>query len=97
MSEGKCDEHHYANITKVKIDEILNELKNSGSTISGENPWNIDTHNFEVKLRGTWDEANENLSVIVTDKKIIVPCKMIWDKIDLLINNISGQDREEIS
>ena len=97
MSESKCEEHKYANITKIKIGKILTELKNTGSTYTGENPWNIDTHNYGVKLLSTWDETNEKLSVIVTDKQMFVPCNMIWEKIDKLINYISSQPEEEVN
>lgn len=96
MSTGKCGEHHYANITKVKIDAILDALRKNGSTVTGNNPWNVDTHNNGVKLQGTWNEASLTLSVIVTDKNFYVPCSKIWDTIDPLINHISSLTAAEM-
>ncbi len=94
---SKCGEHHYGNITKVKIDQILEQLKNNGASIKGNNPWDVDVHNHGVKLRGTWDEKTSSLSIIVTDKSFYVPCSMIWNKIDPLVNHISSLVESEIA
>ena len=91
-----CGEHHYGNITQVKIDEIIGELKKTGSTITGNNPWDVDTHNNGVKLRGTWNQGNSTLSIIVTDKNWYVPCGKIWETIDPLIQHISGLNDADI-
>ncbi len=92
-----CGEHHYGNITKVKIDQILEQLKQHGATISGNNPWDVDVHSNGVKLRGTWNEANLSLSIIVTDKNWYVPCSKIWDTIDPLINHISSLKDSDVA
>lgn len=94
---SKCGEHHYGNITKTKIDQILDQLRKSGATISGNNPWDVDVHNNGVKLQGTWNESNLTLSIIVTDKNWYVPCSKIWDTIDPLIQHISSlQDTDVV-
>ena len=85
-----CGEHHYGNITKPKIDQIIDQLKKNGATVSGNNPWDVDTHNHGIKLQGTWDESSSTLTIIVTAKNFYVPCSKIWDTIDPLINHISG-------
>ncbi len=85
-----CGEHHYGNITKVKIDNMLDKLKASGAKVSGSNPWKFDVNSHGIVLQGTWDEAKSNLSVIVTAKDWYVPCSAIWDKIDPLVNHISS-------
>ncbi len=92
-----CGEHHYGNINKTKIDQILDQLKKNGATISGNNPWNVDVHNHGVKLQGTWNESNSTLTIIVTAKSWYVPCSKIWDTIDPLINHISSlQDKDVV-
>jgi hypothetical protein len=88
--DNLCGEHHYGNITKVKIEQILIKLKEAGATITGNNPWDVDIHNHGVKLRGTWVEARLSLSIIVTAKNWYVPCSKIWENIDPLINHISS-------
>jgi len=85
-----CGEHHYGNITKVKINKILDELRKSGATITGNNPWDVDVHSNGVKLQGSWVESTSTLTIIVTDKSWYVPCSAIWNKIDPLINHISS-------
>ncbi len=87
MSGGKCGTHKYENIDRTKIDNILDALKKKGMSVQGGNPWDIDTHNHGVKLRGTWDPGAEILAVIVTDKSFIAPCGKIWDAIDPLIRH----------
>lgn len=65
--------------------------------VSGNNPWDIDTHKHGVKLQGTWDQQSSTLSVIVTDKDWYVPCSKIWETIDSLINHISGLSAAELA
>lgn len=95
MNEGKCGVRRYANITKAKIDRMLEELRKQGYKVTGDNPWTIDTNSHGVVLQGTWHEATETLSVIVTEKNWYVPCGRIWDTIDPLINGLSSVDVEE--
>ena len=97
MSNGKCGVHHYKNIDQAKIDAILKALKDNGATVTGNNPWNVDTHNHGVKLQGTWDQQASTLSIIVTAKDFYVPCSRIWDNIDPLINHISGLSAAELA
>ena len=97
MSDGKCGVHHYANITQAKVNSMLEELKKHGYKVTGNNPWDIDTKSHGVKLRGTWDKAHSSLAVIVTAKGLLVPCSMIWDKIDPLIHNLSTVSEAEIA
>jgi hypothetical protein len=87
---SKCGEHHYGNITKTKIDQILEQLKNNGASISGNNPWGVDIHKYGIKLQGAWNESNLTLSITVIEKDFYVPCSKIWDTIDPLIHHISG-------
>ena len=96
MSKGKCGAHHYGNIDQAKVEAIISKLKATGSTVTGNNPWNVDTHNHGVKLQGTWDKASSTLTVIVTDKDWYVPCSKIWDTIDPLIHHISQLSAAEM-
>jgi len=96
MANTNCGEHHYANITQSKINAIMDALKKNGATITGNNPWDVDTHKYGIKLRGTWNSANLTLSIIVTNKDIYVPCSKIWDTIDPLINHIASLSDSEV-
>lgn len=94
--DNLCGEHHYGNVTKVKIDQILNKLKETGATISGNNPWDVNVQKHGIILRGTWVEASLSLSIIVTAKNWYVPCAKIWETIDPLINHISSLKDTEV-
>lgn len=96
MSTGKCGVQRYGNITQAKIDKILEALEDNGSTITGDNPWTVNTNKFGVKLKGTWDEASQTLTIIVTAKDFFVPCSQIWDTVDPLVNHISGLSNAEL-
>ncbi len=95
MSDGKCGAHHYANITKEKIEKMLAVLREQGFKVTGNNPWTINTNNNGVVLKGTWNESTSTLTVIVTEKNFYVPCSKIWDAIDPLINGLSTMELEE--
>ena len=90
MIPGKCGVQTYPNITQVKMDIILNALKNEGASVVGNNPWFVDTHKFGVQLRGSWDANSETLSIIVTEKNFLVPCAQIWKSIDPLLQGVSN-------
>ena len=95
MADGKCGAHHYANIDQSKIDKMLAALREEGATITGNNPWDVDTHNHGIKLQGTWNQGTSTLTIIVTAKGFLVPCYKIWDNIDPLINNLDALVEEE--
>jgi len=96
MSEGKCGAHYYGNIDQSKIDAGISQLKQHGATVKGDNPWDVDTHNHGVTLRGSWDKSTSTLKIIVTDKSWYVPCSKIWDNIDPLIHHIQKISGAEI-
>jgi hypothetical protein len=83
--------HIYLNINRTKIDKIIEALKANGSDVNGNNPWDVDTHNHGIKLKGTWDEPASTLAVEVTDKAFYVPCSKIWENLDAMINHIGEQ------
>lgn len=78
---GKCGARQYPNIDQRKLDIMMQQLRDQGCDIRGNNPWDVDTHSHHVRLRGAWDEAQGILTIIVTDKGELVPCSAIWDKI----------------
>ena len=78
--------HHYENITRQKVDVMLRALQDNGAAISGDNPWEVDTHQSGVKLRGRLNEGASNLEVTVVDRDWYVPCSMVWRKIDELVH-----------
>ncbi|MBF0540065.1 MAG: hypothetical protein HQK91_01260 [Nitrospirae bacterium] len=96
---SQCDSPHvYGGISKPKMEEIILELKNNGCSITGANPWNVDVHQFGIKLKGTWSgDTGKNLTVEVTDKSFLVPCSMIWDKIDPIMKHINGLSEDYIA
>lgn len=83
-----CGTHRYGNIDQQKITLIISELKTHGCSVSGNNPWAVDTHQHGIKLKGQWDRSTSTLSVSVTDKGWYVPCSKIWDYIDPMIHHI---------
>ena len=80
--------HIYNDIDKTKVEAILQALTESGSRISGDNPWSVDTQNHGVMLRGEWDEASSALSITVTDADWYVPRTKVWEKIDALMSKV---------
>ncbi|MEM9598882.1 MAG: hypothetical protein AAGD06_31735 [Acidobacteriota bacterium] len=91
-----CGERRYGNIDKGRMDEILRDLKNHGATVVGSNPWDVDTHQHGVKLRGAWDPDSSHLTVTVTAKRIYVSCSRIWDLVDSLLRHIEGSTDAEL-
>lgn len=87
--------HHYKNITMQKVDAMLRALQDNGAVISGDNPWEIDTRQSGVKLRGQLNEAESSLEVTVVDRCWYVSCSMVWRKIDGLMHHIQAVPEAE--
>jgi hypothetical protein len=92
----ECGTHQYGNISRQKVDAIIKELKAHGATVTGVNPWDVDTHQHSVKLTGEWTEATVTLAVTVTDRDWYVPCQKVWEMIDDLMHHIQGLSDTEI-
>lgn len=82
---GGCGTHSYSNISREKIDMALAALSKYSATIAGNNPWNIDTHNFGVKISATWIQNTQTLDLTITDTDGTVPCSIIWSYLDNII------------
>lgn len=81
-------EKTYENITKPKVDLILEKLKSNRAIVSGNNPWDVDVNQHKIKLRGTWQENRSILRIEIIDSAWYVTNSQIWERIDPLIRNI---------
>ena len=59
-------------------------------TVTGDNPWDIDTQVAGVKLRAAWDPRALVLRLIETASALYAPCGVIWDRIDPKLRGIIG-------
>jgi hypothetical protein len=82
--------HIYGNISRRRVDSMLEELIAHGSRVTGNNPWIIDTKVHGVLLKGEWNEKALTLEITVTDANWYVARKAIWKNIDSLMYH--GQD-----
>jgi hypothetical protein len=93
-SLGLCGVKTYARVTPQIKDALLAKLHGEGMTVTGDNPWDIDTQMLGVKLHAVWDPRAQALKLIVTtagatgDAKGL--CPLIWGKIDPLMKGILG-------
>jgi hypothetical protein len=85
-----CSAKTYDGITKFKIGVITQRLGEQGVSVSGDNPWDADTHKSGVKLHSSWDEGSGILTVEVSDKDFYVPCGKIWGTIDPLVQEVQA-------
>ncbi len=95
--QGLCGMHTCPNYTMDKINALIKEMQQHGITVTGNNPWQIDTHQYSIKLCAFFDAGSGVLTYLVTDKSWIVPCSKIWDTIDPLVCNVARMTMEEIS
>lgn len=96
---GQCGVRKYEGITERAKNALLVKLRAEGMGVTGDNPWNIDTHQYGVRLRAVWDFRVSEVKLIVTTgrgtkvdpfglKK--VGCEDVWDKIDPIMEEVSG-------
>lgn len=82
---GGCGTHSYQNISREKIDLALKALTKSNSTITGKNPWTVDTRYFGVKLAANWNQNTQTLNLSITDSDGTIPCPIIWKYLDNIV------------
>jgi hypothetical protein len=80
-----CGERIFEDINRSRLDAILKGLIDHGSLVTGTNPWDVDTRNHGVRLRGAWNEHASRLTITVMDADWYVPQKKIWESIASLM------------
>jgi len=96
---GQCGVRTYTRVTAGVKATLLAKLRAEGMGIAGNNPWNIDTRKYGVKLRAVWDPEAQIVKLIVTTGRgneaipIIHPrvtCEDIWDEIDPIMRGVGA-------
>ena len=95
---GQCGVRKYEHITERAKNALLVKLRAEGMGVTGDNPWNIDTHEYGVRLRAVWDFRVSEVKLIVTAGKgtEVIPwvkkveCQDIWNKIDPIMKEVVG-------
>jgi hypothetical protein len=94
LGVGQCGVRSYAHATLQIKNALLAKLHGEGMTVTGDNPWDIETHAFDVKLHAVWDPMAQVLKIIVRSGAGgyagLVTCERIWDKIDPVLKEIFG-------
>jgi len=90
LGVGQCGVRSYPRVTAQIRDAILAKLHAEGMTVTGEDPWDIDTQVAGVKLRAVWDPETQVLSLIVTASSFLAPCAVIWGRIEGALQGIIG-------
>lgn len=90
---GKCGVHIYSGITAQRRDLLIGKLRGAGMTVTGDNPWSIDTNMSGVILRAVWDPKTSKLRLIISDwgpLAQIAGCDVVWGKIDTRLKEVLG-------
>ena len=100
LGVGQCGVRSYprvgggAIVTERTKNALLAKLRTEGMGVTGDNPWNIDTREYGVKLRAVWDPKAGVVKLIVTSGKGgylgLVTCAEIWKKIDPIMKEVIG-------
>jgi len=91
LGVGQCGVRSYPHVTVQVRDALLAKLHAEGMTVTGDNPWDIDTQLAGVKLRAVWDSKAQALKLIVTSSAFYASCGMIWERIDPILKGIVGE------
>lgn len=94
LGVGQCGVHSYPKVTPGVKDKLIARLHSEGMDVTGDNPWNIETHKYSVRLRALWDPQTAVLRIIVTAGQGgllgLVTCDEIWGRIDPIVKDVSG-------
>ncbi len=75
----------FENISENRLDTILNALAEHGSLVKGNNPWDVETKNHGVRLRGEWNRELSRLTITVMDANWYVTRNTVWENIESLM------------
>ena len=90
LGVGQCGVRSYNRVTPQIRDAIFRKLHTEGMTVTGNDPWDIDTQIAGVKLRAVWDPETQALKLIVTASSLLAPCSVIWQRIEGALRGIIG-------
>lgn len=94
LGVGQCGVRSYSRATPQVTGALLARLHSEGMTVTGDNPWDIETHKYDVKLRAVWDPKTQTLRLIVTSGQGgylgLVTCDEIWGRIDPIMKGVIG-------
>jgi hypothetical protein len=76
----------YGPYQDATIQQLLSQLPGVGMSISGQNPYDIDTHSHGVTLQATHN-GNGTVTVSITGKNFYVSQGQVWGKLDGLMPN----------
>jgi hypothetical protein len=78
-------ERCYPNMNRERIISVMNDLRQSGLRMWGDNPWEIDTLRHGVRLAAEWREAASILAITTTNSNWYVSPDDVWKMIDPLM------------
>ena len=91
LGVGLCDVRSYPRVSSQTKDALLARLHAEGMTVTGDDPWDVDTRMYGVKLRAAWDSRSEELRVVVTAEGPVAQaagCGAVWGKIDPILKEV---------
>lgn len=94
LGVGQCGVRTYPRVTERAKNDLLVRLREEGMSYAGNNPWNIDTRKYGVKLRAIWDPDAQAVKLIVTSGRGgylgLVTCEEIWKEIDPIMREVTS-------
>lgn len=94
LGVGQCGVRSYPRVNERVKNALITRLRGAGMIVTGDNPWSIDTHEYDVKLRAVWNPKASVLKLIVTSGKGgyfgLVTCEEIWKKIDPILKEVTA-------
>lgn len=94
LGVGQCGVKAYRRVTPQVRDKLIAKLHAEGMTVTGDNPWEIDTHEHGVKLRAVWDPTGDALTLIVTAGADgfagALVCDVVWGRIEPIMKQVIG-------
>jgi hypothetical protein len=88
LGRGNCGSRSYPNVGDNTIQAITAALQQGGAIITGNNPWDVDTRQHGVKLRGTWDPSSQILVVEIIDSAFLAPCSRVVSAVDTQLRQV---------
>ena len=88
---GAEDSKTYGPFTQGQAQAMLAKVKSQGMTVTGNNPWHVDTNTHGVKFDATYD--GQSITIKITGANFYVSNAKVWDKLDPMMQaakNIAG-------
>ncbi|GGD09055.1 hypothetical protein [Hyunsoonleella pacifica] len=90
-----CEKFIVKEVSKSMVERIIKALLRAGASVKGDNPWDIMLEDKNIVLIADWYESTNTLSIKITRKPFLAPCRVVVNRLKEEIEKSKLQNLED--